>query len=415
VKKLLRRLILEYLTTLAKKRIASDSQIVGITGSVGKTTCKEAAEQILASKFKILANKKSMNSEFGIPLTLLESESGFSNPLAWLWILVKSEFKSGSKLEAQKIILELGVDKPRDMGALLGVVKPNVGVFLNAKEAHLGEKQFRSVEEVAREKLKLIEKLPKDGVAILGYDDAFAKEVKTKAKKITFGKNPRAKLRMERIRESLEGVEALLTYGSEKANLKLKILGKHNLYPILGGIAIGLASGINLKNCVEALENFTLPPGRLNLLEGVNHAKIIDGSYNSNPASLEAALETLANLEAKRKIVVAGQMNELGEASERLHCEAAQQITKVANLVIGVFGDAKHFVSFAEAKKIPSRFFENANECGEWLRNEIRTGDLILVKGSQNKVRLEKCVEKLLANSQDREKLCRRGKYWQKH
>jgi len=407
MKKICRKLVLALLIFFAKRRIPAQAKIIGVTGSVGKTTAKEAAAKILKTRFQILANEKSLNSEFGVPLTLLQEKSGFSDPLKWFGILWRAEWKSFSKIKADKIILELGVDKPSDLKKLLKIVQPTIGVFLNAKPVHLAHGQFNSVQEIAKEKSLLIESLPESGVAILNADDKFASAVKTQARKILFGLSEKAELRATQIRESSTGISAKITWKNESAEFHAPILGQQNLPSILAAIAVGIACGIGLSKSVAALSNFTLPPGRLNLLLGIHGSRIIDGSYNSNPASLAAALETLDKLEAKRKIVVLGQMNELGESSEKYHRELAKKAVAVADEVVGVFGDAKFFIKAAEAENKPAHFFETAALAGEWLQGELRAGDLLLVKGSQNNVRLEKCVELLLANREDKRLLCR--------
>ncbi|MFH0834094.1 MAG: UDP-N-acetylmuramoyl-tripeptide--D-alanyl-D-alanine ligase [Patescibacteria group bacterium] len=405
MKKLARHLVLKFLSLHARRRVSAKSTIVGITGSVGKTTAKDAAAQILASRFKVLANKKSLNSEFGVPLTLLEENSGFSNPLKWLGILWRAEWRGTCKLSAEKIVLELGADKPGDIAKLLEIVRPQIGVFLNVAPVHLAAGQFANVEAIAQEKRKLIENLPESGIAILNADDEFSRETKTKARKIFFGFGKNANLRTEKIVENLNGISAQIFWKKESAQLTVPIVGRQNLPSILAALAVGLASGIPLKKAVSALADFHLPSGRLNLLSGICGAKILDGSYNSNPKSLAAALDTLAHLPAKRKIFVGGQMNELGAESEKFHRELGAKAAKIADLIIGVHGDAKFF---------GGKFFATAGEAGKFLQKEIRAGDLLLVKGSQNKVRLEKTIAQLLADPNDQKLLCRQEADWQK-
>lgn len=416
MKNLLKNFVLHSLNSLAAKRISDKTKIIGITGSVGKTTAKEAAVKILGSKFKIHANKKSFNSEFGIPLTILEEESGFSSALKWVGILTRSFFKSFKKLEVDFLILEMGVDKPGDMQALLKVLQPTIGVMLAVKPVHLASGQFQDLEAISKEKGLLIANLPSDGVAILNQDDALVSKLSSPDRKVFFGvKNPAA-ITASDIGENLDGICATIHHGENTITLTAPILGKHNLTSLLAAITVGLEAGIGLEECVKALRDFHLPPGRLNLLEGVNHSKIIDGSYNSNPGSCAAALKTLGGMETTgRKIALLGQMNELGEKSEALHREIGREATQVAHEVIGVFGDAKYFVEEAEKKNITGKYFETANAAANYLRKTLGENDLLLVKGSQNKVRLEKAVIELLVNPEDKKLLCRQEAYWQTH
>ena len=406
--------VLSVLSRLACKRLSPQTEIIGITGSVGKTTAKEAAAKILAQRFAVKASEKSFNSEFGLPLTLLEEKSGYSSALSWLGILLRSFLKSFTKLKADELILEMGVDAPGDMQKLLKIVQPKIGAVLAIKPVHLAEGQFKSLEEIATEKGQLIKSLSEEGTAILNADDPLVAQMETSAKKITFGSRNPADLEAKSILESLQGLSAEISWKNQMAKLALPILGKHNLTPILAAIAIGLTCGIELQDCLTALADFHLPPGRLSLLEGINNSKIIDGSYNANPASSLAALETLQSLETSgRKIVVLGQMNELGSDSTKLHLEIAKQLPEIADEIIGVFGDAIHFTKFAGDKNLPTHFFETAEEAGDYLKPKLKANDLVLVKGSQNNVRLEKCVKKILANPErDSSLLCRQGKEW---
>jgi UDP-N-acetylmuramyl pentapeptide synthase len=416
MKTFLRNLVLHLLTSLAKRRISPATQIIGITGSVGKTTAKEALAKILSSKLKVHANKKSFNSEFGIPLTILEEESGFSSALKWLGILTRGFVRSFRKLEVDFLILEMGVDKPGDMRDLLKILQPTIGVMLAVKPVHMAAGQFEDLETIAKEKGLLIENLPSSGVAILNQDDALVAKIQTPAKKIFFGIEKGGEVEASDVGENLDGICAVIHHQEAAATLSSPILGKHNLTPLLAAITVGIQVGISLEECVKTLRDFHLPPGRLNLLAGIKNTKIIDGSYNSNPGSCAAALKTLARLETPgRKIALLGQMNELGEASEKLHREIGKAAAEIADEVIGVFGDAKYFVAEAEKQNVVGKFFETAEAASNYLLKNLQAKDLILVKGSQNKVRLEKVVAKFLANPEDCSLLCRQETYWQTH
>lgn len=413
MKRFFRNLIAKFLILHARRRVHAHSTVIGVTGSIGKTTAKEAMAKILSTRFTTLASAKSLNSDFGVPLTLLEEEeSGFSDPLKWLGILFRAEWRGYTKLSHEKIILELGIDAPGDIPRLLEIIEPQIGVFLNAAPVHL--ENFRNVEEIAAEKSLLIANLPAPGVAILNADDKFSRATATRAKKIFFGTAVDADLRATKIRENLGGLSAEISWKGETAQFRAPVLGRQNLPSLLAAITVGVVEGISLKKSVEALKNFRLPPGRLNLLEGMRGSRIIDGSYNSNPMSLAAALTTLGQLEAERKIVILGQMNELGSDSENYHREAAKQAADIADIVIGVYGSAKFFVNAAKAQKKTAEFFTKAEVAAEWLKKEIKMGDLILVKGSQNNVRLEKLIAKILADSSDQRLLCRQEKAWEK-
>lgn len=406
-------MVVALLSRLAARRLSDATLVIGITGSVGKTTAKEVTALILAIKYRTQATKKSFNSEFGLPLTILEETSGGSSPRAWASVLTRAIVKSKTKLTAEMLVLELGVDQPGDMDHLLSIVQPTIGMCTAVAPVHLAPGQFRSVEEIAHEKAKLIETLPGSGTAILNADDPLVTSIKTTARTIRFGIHNPADVMARQITETATGITCDVVYGAESLPLQLPIVGIHNLYPILAGITVGLAVGIELRTALTALADFRLPPGRGNVLPGVSASSIIDGSYNANPASTRALLETLQRLPATRKIAVLGQMNELGDASGDLHRKIGTTAVQVADLVIGVYGDADIIVETVREAGKEARFFETAREAGEYLRGTLAAGDLVLVKGSQNNVRLEKCVKEILADPTSAEAvLCRQGEEW---
>ena len=414
---LIKNIILDLLASLARRRISRDATIIGITGSVGKTTAKEALVKILETKYRVLATKKSMNSEFGVPLTLLEEQSGYSSPLAWLGILARSVLKSFHLLPAEKIVLEMGVDAPGDMDVLLNIMQPDIGVMLAVAPVHLADGQFTSLVEIAAEKGKLIGSLDLNGVAIVNGDDARTAQMTTSADKLSFGMRNPANLTAHGVHESATGITAEISCHGDVAQLNCPLLGKHNLYPILAAIGVGLASDMTLQECCDAINDFQLPPGRGNLLAGLHGSYILDASYNANPASTHAGLETLARLDVSgRRIALLGQMNELGTSSEQQHRDIGQYAAQVADEVIGVYGDAQYFVEEAKAAGTAAQYFETAAEAGDYLATRLAAGDLVLAKGSQNKVRVEQAVARMLAHPEKAEHLlCRQESYWQEH
>lgn len=397
-----------------------------MTGSIGKTTAKDALAKILARHFRVQVSPASFNSEFGLPLAILGEPSGFRNPLKWFWILLKGCLKSWRKLDCDFLILELGAEKRGDLAQLLTLIQPAIGITLAVAPVHLNPGQFRSLADVAAEKCLLAKSLPAQGWAILNADDFQVRNFYSKAAKIFFSQRTALSsearrtvqkanlLRAEKITENLTGLSAEIVWRQERVKLNLPILGCQNLTPILAAIAGGLAIGLKLEVICRSLQDFHLPAGRGNLLAGLNGAWILDSSYNSNPVSAAAALASLARLKITgRKIVVLGQMNELGKNSVKFHQELGQQAAKVADEVLGVFGEAKLLVKSAQRK--PAYFFHEAERAANFLLPRVQKGDLILIKGSQNKVRLERLVFKLLANpKRDQRFLCRQNTNWQK-
>lgn len=411
MRKIVRWLVLGWLTRLARRRLPPAAVIIGITGSVGKTTAKEAAAKILAGRWCVLATPKSFNSEFGVPLTLLELPSARTAG-QWLQLLAHAWRQSRIPLVAEKIVLEMGVDRPGDMATLLKIVRPTVGVLTAVAPVHLAAGQFTSVAEIAAEKQQLLAALPPAGAAIWNADDPRTAPSATPAEtQISFGLENPADLTASQIRETATGLAATLQFAKQRAELTVPLLGRHNLYPLLAAIAIGLSQKMPLSECAAALADFRLPPGRGNLLAGIAGSVLLDSSYNSNPASLAAALNLLATRPGRR-LALLGQMNELGKESAKLHAELAEKAVASADEIYGVHGDARIFVEAARAAGRPARFFATAAEAGEFLRTHLQAGDTLLAKGSQNNVRLEKALAKLLAHPADRQHLPRQDAFW---
>lgn len=416
----LKALFVQALIFLAKKRLPKNIPIAGITGSVGKTTAKDALAHILKMNGKqILASKKSMNSDTGLPLTLLELESP-ADRLGWLVVLVKAFWQSKTPIRAEQIVLEYGVDAPGDMARLLGVTPAQLGIFTATAASHMADGQFESAEQIAAEEGGLIRALPGEeagGIAVLNADDPAVLATPTAARRVTFGLVEPADVVASEITEDLNGLAAAVTAGQTTARLRLPFIGRQNLYPILAAIAAARELGVPLAACVRALADFRLPAGRGNFFQGLGGSRLIDSTYNSSPAATLASLDSLAELAVPgRKIAVLGQMNELGSGSGKWHERIGRRAGEVADEVIAVFGDAGLIA--AEAAKLgkSTKFFETAEQAAEYLIGKLQPGDLVLLKGSQNKVRLEKAVARLLADpARDRKFLCRQEPFWQRN
>lgn len=372
------------------------AKVIGVTGSVGKTSTKEAILAVLNPHFKVRASEGSYNTDFGLALAILRLRSGFSNPLKWLWILVKAIFEAFlSNEQLDYLILEMGVDKPGDMDILLKVVKIDVAVVLNVKMIHLEEDQFADLEEIALEKRKLGQYAKK--LVIVNHDDPFLHDIKTEAKKFTFGLHPKSDLRAMTFSPTPQGVKASFKYNKKEYEAQFSLLGKHQLYVLMPAISVGLYAGVSFQKISEALAEFELPRGRMNIIPGMNGATIIDSSYNASPEAVAAALEILTEFPASRKIAVLGNMNELGKYSEKAHEEIGEQVAKVADLLVTVGENGKIIAHSAAHKGLKEIYsFMDAIEAGRHMRDMIEKGDVILVKGSQNKVRLERFVKEIM-------------------
>ncbi|HIA36158.1 MAG TPA: UDP-N-acetylmuramoyl-tripeptide--D-alanyl-D-alanine ligase [Flavobacteriales bacterium] len=422
MKKTLKKLVLFTLKRLAKKRLKKfKGKIIAVTGSVGKTSTKDAIYAVLNSQFKVKYSQKSMNSDFGLLLTILDIDSGFSSATKWTWYLMKGLVHSFMTDHSEVLLLELGVDAPGDMDFLLSVISPDIVIMTNIFSVHLDEGQFSSLEEIFEEKRKLVDALKEDGTAILNIDNHFLENlIKSRSKKnvISFGKNKEASYWASRINSSIDGTNFILHNKENRYEVSSPVLGKYQIYVLLPAIICGIELGMEIENTLSALSRFNLPPGRMSIIPAINDATILDSSYNSSPSALKEALEILKEAGAdKRKVAVLGNMNELGSEEEKLHKMIGEIIPKYTDLLITVGNLAELFAEKAIEKGLEEKFvfkFKTAKDAAEFFKKEIKKDDVILVKGSQNRVRLERFVKEIMAFPEDSKKLLvRQEKVWQ--
>ncbi|MBI5414401.1 UDP-N-acetylmuramoyl-tripeptide--D-alanyl-D-alanine ligase [Candidatus Peregrinibacteria bacterium] len=414
MKKIAQKFILFLLKKKAKAVLNSSAKIIGVTGSVGKTTTKNAIAHVLSSRYKVLASQEGFNTEIGILLTLLgEHESGFSSPMKWICILWRIFWK---KLEIPEIIvLEYGVDAPGDMDKLLRIAQPSYGVLTKIAPIHLGESQFPNLEGIRDEKAKLLFSIPSGGMAILNHDDEKIREIfpQIHGKTCSFGTSPDADYTITEIKQYDDGISFHVKNDTDSATFRVPLLGIYHITVLLPAIILGKEFGISLQESTELLKNFSPPPGRGKILAGKNGSVLWDFSYNSSISSATAALQTLKEISAQRKLALLGNMNEIGKYSAEFHLELGKIAAKYADEIFFVGKEHEHFAEGVQGKK-PLSIFENAVLAGEHLKNILTEGDFLLIKGSQNDVFLERAVAKILKNPEDAKFLCRQGKEWKK-
>ena len=374
-----KRLLLVDEPLTAMQRLASSvrrhwgRRVIGITGSAGKTTTKEAIAQVLASRFRVHKSHGNLNNHFGLPLQLLRLQP-----------------------EHEVAILEMGMSHAGEIAALCKIAAPDWGVVTNVGTAHI-ENFSDGQAGIARAKYELIASLPRMGTAILNSDDEYVRQFGRDfaGKSIYFGTGKLADPRAESITPmGAEGTRFTVVAEGQRAEVNLRLMGEHNVRNALAGVAVGFASGIPLKECAAALEKLEPPDKRGQTLQ-ICGATLINDSYNSNPQALRAMVDTLLTLPAKRTIVVAGEMLELGPDGSRLHRECGEYMgTRGINLVVGVRGQAASIVEGAKAAGGEAIFVSAPEEAGAWLRENLRAGDAVLLKASRG-VRLERALEAL--------------------
>jgi len=350
--------------------------LIAVTGSAGKTTTKEAIAHVLATRIRVHKSEGNFNNHFGLPLMLLKLEP-----------------------EHDCAVVELGMSHLGEITALAQIAQPDTGVVTNVAPVHL--EFFKDISEIARAKYELVESLPKSGTAVLNSDDEFVSKFGKdfKGKVILYGIAPSANVRAENIVSRGEhGSEFDVVTGNRRQRATLPLVGSHNIHNALAAVVVALERGIALPEAVASLATMAAADKRGQVVR-IGNITVINDCYNSNPKALAAMVNALADMPAKRRIVVAGEMLELGPQGEAMHRESGQHIAqKGIDVLVGVRGLAEKMVEAAKQKGMRAEFLANADAAGEWLARETRDGDVVLLKASRG-VKLEKALEKLSAIS----------------
>ncbi len=431
IKKSFKKLIVLVITWQAKIVLKKyHPKIIAITGSVGKTSTKDAIFTVL-SKFKtVRKSEKSFNSEVGLPLTILGLPNGWNDPFIWFENIIK-----GFGLMIMKrpypefLVLEVGVGKPGDMKKnVTPWLRPDIVVITRFPDRPVHVEFFGSVENIIEEKSALAYALKKDGILILNHDDekVYSLHQKSNRKTISFGVSdnstyhgiyPTYLYKKERGINIPDGINFKLEHDGHTFPVMLpKVLGMHNIGQALAAIACAHELGCDLLESIQAVSNYITPPGRLSLIEGINNSIIIDDTYNSSPVAMAAAIEVLRDIKGKRKIAVLGDMLELGKFTEEEHHLVGEQIFGVADILVVVGPRAKFIAEGAIEKGFNQKeiySFDSSKTTAKFLEGMIEKGDIVLVKGSQG-VRLERAVEAIMEHKELKKTLlCRQDKEWQ--
>lgn len=424
MKATLRQWVYNALAFLAKRKLKQvNPKIVGITGSAGKTSAKEAIATVLEKQYAVKKNAGSLNSEFGVALTILDQKSAYSSFTGWISVLLKALLNVLAKEENPYdiLIMEMGISEPGNMDPILDVVRPDVMVFLNVKNMHRGEGQFANRKAIFEEKSKTCYAVPKTGWVVLNMDDNFVKQLQGKllAPSVTIGTSEDCDLCASDIKSTRDGLQFTLSYEDKKVPVQLPhVLGACHVSLVLAAIAVGFIHGMPWQKIDSALQEFRLPAGRMNPIDGANGSLIIDSSYNAAPDTMNAALDVL-DMFSGRKIAALGSMNELGELAETAHLSIGKRAAEVADLLIAVGEHAKYMVEGAQRAGMSASMihhFRNSKEAGEFLSEILEAHDVVLAKGSQDSVRMERLVKKCMKEpEQARHLLVRQEPYWLTH
>jgi UDP-N-acetylmuramoyl-tripeptide--D-alanyl-D-alanine ligase len=344
--------------------------LIAVTGSAGKTTTKEAIAHVLSARFRVLKSEGNFNNHFGLPLMLLKLEP-----------------------EHDVAVIEMGMSHAGEIRALAKIAQPEIGVVTNVAPVHL--EFFDSLAGIARAKYELIESLSASDTAVLNADDEYVSQFGRdfKGKVVMYGTRATADVRAENVRsKGAEGTEFDVLIGGLREHAVLPLVGEHNILNGLAAVAVGLERGLKPCEAVAALSTLAPADKRGQVLQ-VGNITVINDCYNSNPKALAAMVDALAKMAAKRRIVVAGEMLELGPAAEEMHRQAGRHVAeKKIDVLVGVRGLAQAMVDAAKDAGGYAEFVASSEEAGEWLAREARDGDVVLLKASRG-VKLEKTLE----------------------
>ena len=345
-------------------------RVIGVTGSAGKTTTKEAVAQVLSARFNVLKSAGNLNNGFGLPLQLLKLER-----------------------EHEVAVIEMGMNHAGEIAALAKIAEPDWAVISNVGPVHL-EFFADGIAGIAKAKYELIAALPEDGIAVLNFDDpyvaSFGRGLGQRA--IFYGTGDGASVRAVDLSEAgTDGVKFVVEAQSERASVRLKMLGRHNVSNALAAIAVGLRSGMKLQECAAEVGKLQAGEKRGEVIRW-RGATLINDCYNSNPRALDAMVDALLATPGGRHIVVAGEMLELGADAEALHAGCGLRMAELGvDVVLGVQGAAEALTEAARAAGVEAAFVAGAAEAGTWLLTNVRAGDVVLLKASRG-VGLEKAL-----------------------
>lgn len=398
-------------------------KVVMITGSVGKTSTKDAVASALSIAFNLRASEKSYNSEFGVPLTIIGAGNPWYSASAWLRVFQRALsliFFTHSYPEL--LVLEVGADRPGDVKHILRIVSPDAVVVTRLPDIPVHVEAYASAEAVREEEFAPAYTLSTGMPLVICADDhnAVRKSARLSATLFTFGFAEGATVKLSNVRVVKDdgcpiGMAVDAEIAGEKQTLKVPCaVGRSQIFAPAAALALATALGVETKHLEKGLSRYEPPSGRGKVLDGVNGSILIDDTYNASPAAVQEILSSLPQITAKRRVVILGDMLELGRYSKGEHEKIGRLASEVADVVVSVGVRAQAIASSArESGKTEVLDFPDSYSAVGGLKGVIQEGDVVLIKGSQS-IRMERIVASLLNNPTDTSKLVRQEKEWQK-
>lgn len=416
MKKLVQHLLAFFSRQILRKY---NPTIVAVTGSVGKTSTRNAIAAVLAQKFRVRQPSDNYNNEFGVPLTIIGTKSPGRSVLGWLVVFWKAKmmwlWRDASY--PNMLVLEYGLDRPGDIAYLCRLARPDVGVLTAISPVHV--EFFGTLERLIEEKGEIVKGVGINGLAVLNGDDANVMSTRGATKVVTYGFGDGCDVRGENYRvETREGdpdrsfdageefcaIHFDLVIGGQCAPVVLRnLLGRGQAYAALAAAAVGTHFGLTIDEVVAGLALFMPQPGRMRPIPGIKGTLLLDDSYNAAPASMASALEVLRYFtppEGARRVAALGKMAELGSYSVDEHRLLGLRAAEVADVLVCVGEEARDVRRGAMEAGMSEgniQVFANATEAGRWLDFNVKQGDVILIKGSQS-ARMEQVTKDLMAD-----------------
>lgn len=409
MKNLFKKIVVSVLIFEAKILLSRHKPIIiAITGSVGKTSMKDALFSILKKHYTTRKSEKSFNSDIGVPLTVLGLPNAWNNPFLWLKNIVDGFFIAIFSHDYPKyLILETGIDRPGDMSKLTSWVKPDIVVLTRLPDVPVHVEYFSDPQAVIDEKMKLVEALKSEGVVVYNHDDQIIQRELVGVRQKSIGFSRYLSSQFTASNDNIfyhDDMPAGLSFDIDDLNNKHEVkifgvIGSQHVYTYAGAIATASQCGVLVSDAVKDLVEHISPPGRMRIIKGIKGSVIIDDTYNSSPAAAEQAVITLKEIRyAKRKIAVLGDMLELGRFSAREHEKIGELVAGSADVLFTVGVRARKIAETALEQGVNEKNilqYDDATKAGRELQNFIKAGDVILIKASQG-IRAEKIVEEVM-------------------
>lgn len=426
MKTLVRNSFASFLAALARGILGKYQPIIiMVTGSVGKTSTKDATAAALSTQYNVRASEKSYNSEFGVPLTIIGAKNAWANPLAWLKVFQEAlALIMLPSVYPKLLVLEVGADRPGDLARILRIATPSAVIVTKLPEVPVHVEAYPTPEAVREEEFAPAYALAPTAPLIISSDDPFSKELSRPlpVSLLTYGTTANSDIRIDDVRVTLEdgfptGMAATLSYEDMQYTLNVQgALGRQQLYAPAAAFAVAVSLTGDADAALKGLDAYVPPPGRSRILRGRNGAVLIDDSYNASPLAVVEALGALSLVPGKRRIAVLGDMLELGRYSRQEHERVGQLAATSVDIVVAVGPRACAIAEAARASGMSedrALMFDTSYDAAETLREMVAEGDIVLVKGSQS-IRTERIVERLLDDPKDAELLVRQDKEWKR-